>query len=166
MSDIERFEGLTREHLDALDDSDLVVAGSEVHKEAERWVAVDREMQREILRRAEMTNATLLIGADVDAEIEQKPGAYAWNVPALRERLLPVVGVAKVAEVITEVPHVCPPPEYKVNTVKLNALVKKLGKAGEGLLDNTFTRDPGRPKVVYSERAANVSPDGSYQGLS
>lgn len=155
MNDIDRFEQLTREHLDAIDDSDLVVAGSEVHKEAERWIAVDREMQREILRRAETTGATLLIGADVDAAIEQKPGAYVWNVPALRERLLPVVGVAKVAECITEVPHVCPPPEFKVNTVKLTALVRKLGKAGDGLLDNTFTRDPGRPKVVYSERGVS-----------
>lgn len=152
MSDLERLEQITREHLDAIDESDLVVAGNEAHKVALRWQAVDREFQREIRRRAEEEDATLILGGTVDAEITQSIGAYEWDPVALETHVRPLIGDAAYGDVVELVPHVCPPPAYKVNTVKLNALVRKLGKRADGVLERCYTRAKGEPRVKYHER--------------
>lgn len=152
MADLEQLERITREHLDVLDESDLVVAGNEVHKVALRWAAVDRELQAEIRRRAEGDGATLVLGGSVDAEIVQPLGAYEWDAAALEASVRPLLGDAAYAECVEVVAHVCPPPAYKVNTVRLTALVRKLGRRGEGVLERCYTRRRGQPRVEYRER--------------
>lgn len=157
MADLERLEQITREHLDALDETDLVVAGNEAHKVALRWQAVDREFQREIRRRAEEDDATLILGGTVDAEITQSLGAYEWDPVALETHVRPLIGDAAYGGVVELVPHVCPPPALKVNTVKLTALMRKLGRRGEGVLERCYTRAKGRPRVEYVERTGEVA---------
>lgn len=152
MADLERLERITREHLDAIDEADLVVAGNEAHKVALRWQAVDREFQREIRRRAEEEDATLILGGTVDAEITQSLGPYEWDPAALDAHVRPLIGDAAYGDVLELVPHVCPPPAYRVNTVKLTAIVRKLGRRGDGVLDRCYTRAKGEPRVTYHER--------------
>ncbi len=151
-ADLEQLERITREHLDILDESDLVAAGNEAHKVSLRWAAVDREMQAEIRRRAESEGAILILGGDVDAEIVQPLGAYEWDDAALAEHVRPLIGEAAYAECVELVPHVCPPPAYRVNTVRLTALVRKLGRRGEGVLERCYSRRRGQPRVEYRER--------------
>lgn len=157
MADLEQLERITREHLDSLDETDLVAAGNEAHKVALRWQAVDTEFQREIRRRAEEEGASVILGGDVDAEIVQPLGAYEWDAAALDANIRPLLGESLYAEVVSVVPHVCPPPALKVNTVKLTALMRKLGRRGEGVLERCYTRAKGRPRVEYVERTEEVA---------
>lgn len=156
MADLEQLERITRE-LDSLDDSDLVAAGNEVHKVALRWRAVDTEFQREIRLRAEEEGASIILGGDVDAEVIQPLGAYEWDAAALDANVRPLIGEVAYAEVVSVVPHVCPPPALKVNTVKLKSLMKKLGRRGEGVLERCYTRAKERPRVEYVERTEEVA---------
>lgn len=156
MADLEQLERITRE-LDSLDDSDLVAAGNEVHKVALRWRAVDTEFQREIRLRAEEEGASIILGGDVDAEVIQPLGAYEWDAAALDANVRPLLGDRLYAEVVSVVPHVCPPPALKVNTVKLTALMRQLGRRGEGVLERCYTRAKERPRVEYVERTGEVA---------
>lgn len=152
---IERIERIVgdRELLESLDPADLVAAGNVAHKTALRWWAVDRKLQDAIRAEAGATGAAIILGGDVDAEIVTPMGPYKWDMDALNQHVRPLLGEAAWADVVEEVPHVCPPPAHKVSAVKLKTLLRKLGKPGEGLFELCSSREPGAPKVEYKERA-------------
>lgn len=148
--ELSRLEIITREHLDAIDDSDLVAAGHMARETARRWAAVDRALEQEQIIRAESAGAKLIIGGDVDAKIVQKPGQYVYDMDAMARIVRPVLGERVWHEVVTEVPHVCPPPQFKADSTKLAKYLRDIGK-GE-LLDSVRSRPMGLPKVEYEER--------------
>lgn len=156
MTEIDNLERIVRDRelLESLDPSDLVAAGNVAHKTALRWWAVDRKLQDAIRQEAESTGATIILGGDVDAEIVPSPGPYEWDMDALNQHVRSLLGEVAWADVVEEVPHVCPPPAYKVSAVKLKTLLRKLGKPGEGLFEKCNYRKPGEPKVEYKERGS------------
>ncbi len=149
--DLEQLERITSEHLDVLDDSDLVEAGALADELARRWAAVAKELGRETQRRMEMADATLAIGTEHKAVLVRTPGVYQWDVERVRELMQPYFGEKLLGQIITEVPHVCPPTEYRVDTTALKSTAKKLGQSV--LLETCYTRDPGPAKVRYEEVA-------------
>ena len=152
MSELENLERLTssRDFLADIDPTDLVAAGAQAQDYARRWTAVDRKIQAALLDVMATDEASIVIGVGINAEREQAAGPYEWDAAALDAKVRPLLGNFGYAEVVTVEPHVCPPPVYKVNTVRLKSLMNKLGPRG-AVFHECYTRKPGPPKVKYVE---------------
>ena len=136
------------DNLDHIPDDLLIEAALLIEEGAKFYSGLLGKFKQAALDRLNGAGASLLNApAGWIEKVAGKP-TYEWDIDRLRERVLPLVPPAEREKLIEEIPPPPPVTKYKANTVKLNALAKKLGEKGAEV-DACRQRIEGPPSIVF-----------------
>ena len=130
-------------------DTDLVTVGRFFEEQAQKHSDMVGKIKAEIARRMAAVDATAMYGTGCSAVVDRSR-SYIWDIPALYEKLRPLLPTAVFDECVEELPPPPPPVKmFKANTVKLLALRKKLGSQVGAVLDECHRVEEGNPRVSF-----------------